>query len=95
MANRKKLSLSQKVIKMETVLGGRGAVVRLMGSASRSSLKRWERGACKPIVAHVKAVNEAYEMSQRMENEMSRLLSKERLKWYLKRPKRTKKKNKR
>lgn len=59
--------ISGKVRELRVLLGGRSAVVDAMKSASKTSLGRWESRQCSPLRAHVRIVNETYEIAQRME----------------------------
>ena len=67
MAKQRRLDTMQKVRKMVRMLDGSEAVVKVMGCASVSSLRRWMKRECEPIQAHVQKVNEAYPMALRME----------------------------
>ena len=58
--------ISGKVKELRISLGGRSAVVDAMKSASRTSLRRWENRQCSPLRAHVRLVNETYEIAKRM-----------------------------
>jgi len=71
---RRRRSVSQKVREMVRVFGGKRATVRVMGAASSSSLKRWERKECSPLRAHVKLVDETYSLARRMGKVMLRKL---------------------
>lgn len=62
----RKLGVSGKVQKLRISLGGRRKVVGVMKAASSSSLKRWEKKECNPLRAHVRLVNETYDLARRM-----------------------------
>lgn len=66
MAKKLKLGVVGKVRELRTLLGSRRTVVHAMGAASVTSLRRWERRECSPILAHRKMVNETYENAKRM-----------------------------
>lgn len=61
-----RLGIPGKVRKLRESLGGRKAVVRAMKSASKTSLRRWEKQECEPLRAHIRLVNETYEIARRM-----------------------------
>lgn len=66
MSKKIKLGVAGKVRELRTLLGSRRTVVHVMGAASVTSLKRWERRECSPLLAHRKMVNQTYEDAKRM-----------------------------
>lgn len=66
MAKQRRLDTAGKVRKLRSLLGSRRTVTHVMGAASMTSLKRWERRDCVPLRAHVLLVNDTYLMAKRM-----------------------------
>ena len=62
---KKRFDVIDKVRTLRCTLGNK-ETVRAMRSASVSSLRRWANRKCRPIRAHVRLVNETYEIAKRM-----------------------------
>jgi len=62
---RKRIDVIDKVRTLRGTLGSK-ETVRAMESGSVTSLWRWAHRKCRPIRAHVRLVNETYEIAKRM-----------------------------